>query len=68
MAQDIDITTTKGERFSYEDSCDMAWLVYRRFGRDLVSAADAWRRLLGNNCDNTQFHQLVQHSKLNDEK
>jgi hypothetical protein len=62
-----DITTTKNERFSYEDSCDLAWMVYRRFGRDLYPATTAWNRLLQNNCDITQFQALVQHSRLNDE-
>lgn len=62
-----DIRTTRGERFSYSDSADMAWLVYRRFGRDLVSATRAWNRMLQNNCNETQFQELVQYSQLNDE-
>lgn len=62
------IKTTKGETFSHDDSANMAWMVYRRFGRDLVVATAAWNRLLQNNCDVTQFHKLVQHSELNDEE
>ncbi len=67
QTDDNSISTTKGERFSHEDSADLAWMIYRRFGRNIVAAADAWRRLLQNNCSNTQFHQLVQHSNMNDE-
>jgi len=55
----VDITTTNGERFSLQDSANMAWLVYRRFGRDLIEAAAAWNRLLGNNCDVSQFEKLL---------
>jgi hypothetical protein len=68
MPSQNDITTTKGERFTYDDSADLAWMVWRRFGRDLTAATAAWNRLLGNNCDATQFDRLVEHSQLNDEE
>lgn len=63
----LDVTSTKGERFSTDDSANLAWLVYRRFGRDLVSATAAWNRLLQNNCSVTDFDKLVGHADLNDE-
>jgi hypothetical protein len=58
------ITTTNKERFSDEESRDLAFLVYKRFGRDESAAADAWRRLLVNNCSTGQFMALVQASRL----
>lgn len=55
------------ELFSGQDSCNLAWLIYRRFGRDMAAAASAWRRLLGNSCSDSQFAELVQGSSMNDE-
>ena len=73
MSLDMDITTTAGEVFTHADSARMAALVYRRFGRDLVVARDAWRRLMGNNTGFAQFKKLViyglaviQHDELSD--
>lgn len=60
------IRTTNEELFSFADSADMAWMVYRRFGRDLVSATAAWNRLMQNNCNATQFSELVSYSQFND--
>jgi hypothetical protein len=45
--------------YSYRDSCDLAILVFRRFGRDLREAADRWRRLVGQECEDRDFAQLV---------
>lgn len=53
------VVTTNGEGFSEQDHADMAWLVYRRFGRDGIAAAAAWRRLLQNNCTDAQFRELM---------
>jgi hypothetical protein len=63
-----DITTTKNEKFGYSDSADLAWMVYRRFGRDFDCATVAWNRLMQNNCNVGQFRALVRSSLLNDEK
>ena len=37
----------------------LATLVYKRFGNDLPLAANAWRRMLGNNCSDVQFESLI---------
>lgn len=55
----MDITTACGEKFEYEDSCDLAFMIYRRFARDMVDAHIAWQRLLQNNCSLSQFEKLV---------
>lgn len=54
-----DITTTANEKFSYQDSCQLALMVWRRFGRDIECATLAWNRLLQNNCTVAQFHKLL---------
>jgi hypothetical protein len=59
MKLSMDITTTADEVFSHSDSARMAALIYRRFGRDMLSARDAWQRLLENNTDLAQFKKLV---------
>lgn len=58
---------TKNEVFSAGDCCNLAWLIYRRWGRDMAAAASAWRRLLQNNCADGDFAELVKASAMNDE-
>ncbi len=58
------IHTTNGEIFSHDDHCRMALLVYARFGRDMSGAADAWRRLLQNDCADSDFEDLVNEAFL----
>lgn len=53
------VTTTAGETFSYEESCQLAGLIFKRFGRDIAAAAAAWRRLLQNSCTDEQFQEMV---------
>lgn len=53
------ITTTDGSVFTHEQSADLALMIYHRFGRDMNSAAAAWRRMLQNNCDNSDYIDLV---------
>lgn len=55
----LSVTTTSGETFTAEDHKQLAQLVYRRFGHNLAAAASAWRRLLQNNCYDSQFATLV---------
>jgi hypothetical protein len=57
MAQDV--TTTAGERFSASESAKLAFLVFKRFGRDVAAAASAWRRLLGNSTPDAAFEALA---------
>ena len=54
-----DVVTTKGETFSHIESCRMAYLIWKRFGKNKRSAAAAWRRMLENNCSDEQFMGLV---------
>ena len=58
------IHTTNKEIFTDEESHDLAFLVYKRFGRDPSGAATAWRRLLINNCYDGDFMALVKASRL----
>jgi hypothetical protein len=60
------VMTTAREEFTGSDSADLAWLLYRRFGRDFVAAHVAWCRLLQNNCTVRQFSDLAVASRLND--
>lgn len=55
----MDITTVCGEKFEHEDSCDMAFMIYRRFARDMADAHIAWKRLLQNSCSLRQFGKMV---------
>lgn len=52
-------TTTNGSVFREEDHLRLAWLVYRRFGSDIGAGAEAWRRMLQNNCTDFDFEELV---------
>jgi hypothetical protein len=45
--------------FTERDSAALAFLIFRRWGRDLAAATSAWRRLLGNSCTEDQFAALV---------
>ena len=53
------ITTTDGKHFHMADHADMARLVYRRFGHDLVASTAAWRRLLQNSATEQDFLNLL---------
>jgi hypothetical protein len=55
----VNVTTTAGETFTAEQSEELAYMVYRRFGRNLSAATSAWRRLLQNNASEGQFEKLV---------
>lgn len=60
MSHKLDVTTTNGEVFSHEQSCQMAELVYLRFGGDLRVAAGAWRRLMQNSTSTGEFAALIE--------
>lgn len=53
------ITTTANETFTEDDNRALAFLVFRRFGRDPDAATVAWRRLLQNNATVAQFKKLL---------
>ena len=56
------VNTTASERFSGEETAQLAALVYKRFGWELEAAAAAWRRMLGNTCDDEQFRKLAEYA------
>lgn len=56
------------EVFRHEDTANMAWLIYRRWARDIKAAACAWRRLLQNSCTDDQFLDLLTAAPMNDNK
>lgn len=64
MSLDLSVTTTCGEVFSENDAADLAFMVYRRFGRDINAAHLAWMRLLVNNCPIYSFEGLVNKGAL----
>lgn len=64
MSLSLSVTTTCGEVFSENDTADLAFMVYRRFGRDIDYAHSAWMRLLGNNCTVRSFENLVNKGAL----
>lgn len=53
------VTTTARESFSRAESAALAFLIFKRFGRDLALVAFKWRAILVNSCDDTQFLTLV---------
>jgi len=53
------ITTTCGEKFTPEEHQILAFLVYKRWGRDMEAAACAWRRLFQNGCTVEDFRDLI---------
>ncbi len=54
------IYATSGEKFSGAESATMAFLIYKRFGRDLQLATNKWKEMLGNSTSQEQFLYLVQ--------
>ena len=56
-----DITTTNGDKFSYDDNCRMAVMVHIRFGRSIAASTEAWRRMLQNSCPQADFEAMVIH-------
>lgn len=58
------IITTKGEAFTYDESANLAFMIYKRFGRDAELAASKWRTLLGITHNDMQFFALVMNSPM----
>lgn len=54
------VETAYGEVFSGVDLADLAWAVYRRFGRDHPVALEAWGRLFLGPSDPYDFALLVE--------
>lgn len=51
--------TTAGECFDCSDHAAMAFLVWRRMGRDFESTGAAWRRLMQSGCPTPDVIALV---------
>ena len=60
MNDNLAVTTTNGERFSGQQSAELAYLVWLRFGQDDNAACAAWNRLLQNNCPVSEFRRLYE--------
>ena len=58
------VKTTSGENFTDRESALMAFMVYKRFGRNAIDAVIAWRRLLQNNCPDYAFWTLVEAGEI----
>jgi len=54
----VDAYTRTGP-WTREQSCQLALLIFLRFGKDLPQAAAAWRRMLENDCSDSAFAKLV---------
>lgn len=53
------ITTTNGETFDREEHRALAWLMFKRFGRDKDAFCAAWRRMLQNNAEDHEILKLI---------
>lgn len=60
----VSVTTAAGEAFTAADSADLAWLIYKRFGRNWDHAHGAWRQLLLNTCSLESYKALALTSRL----
>lgn len=56
---DQNITTTAGEQFTYAEHCQMAALIYKRFGNNQRAATAAWCRMMENSTTASDFMRLV---------
>ena len=54
-----DVRVFNGEVFSHAEHANLAFAIWRRWGRSLPDAASAWRRLFQNSCTEEQFAALV---------
>lgn len=54
-----DVKTITGEVFTYQNHCELAYLIWIRWGRSYRDSAAAWRRLFQNNCDDDDFAKLI---------
>lgn len=56
----LTVRTTNGELFTGDQSCELAYLIYLRFGSDDEAAHIAWKRLLQNNCPFVSYMRMVE--------
>lgn len=56
---DNDVIANDGCVFTYKDHAALAFLIWRRWGRDMAAGAVAWRRLLQNDCSDEDYAALV---------
>lgn len=53
------VRTTSGRYFSGEEHALLAHLILTRFGDNVHAAANAWRKMLENNCEDSAFAELA---------
>lgn len=58
--EDLSVETTAKEVFSGCESAVMAFLIYKRFGRNVPLSHRKWMQLLQNNCEAKDFWMLVE--------
>lgn len=54
-----EVTTVRGEIFSYDDHKLMAALIFRRLGRHEQAFCNAWRLLLNNETEDSEIMKLI---------
>ena len=59
--------TTAGELFDCNDHAAMAFLIWRRMGRNNDATGAAWRRLMESNCPTPDVMALVAFQVFNSE-
>ncbi len=53
------VTTTSGKPFTMTQHAELARLVFLRFGENATAATEAWRRMMENDCNESDFMELV---------
>lgn len=56
---EVAVWTTEGEPWTWRQACELAHLIWVRFGRDNHDACVGWSRLLENNTTEEEFLILV---------
>lgn len=53
------VTTTNGNHFTYEDSCELAYMVWQRMGQNAEETHRAWCVMMQSNPTVTQVLEMV---------
>jgi hypothetical protein len=57
--EEVVLTTTAGEPYTYGQAAELAYLIFVRFGNDMQAAHEAWNRMLQSETPREQFQTLV---------
>lgn len=63
-AEEVVLTTTAGEPYTYGQAAELAHAVYVRFGRDMQAAHEAWNRMLQAETPLNQFAEMVNDGEI----